>query len=240
VYPETGVSTLCERLAGELDGAIHTESPVQRIFTNGSRVTGLRVADREVEVDAVVSTAPINVLPRLVEGAADALDRFASFRFRPMIFVNLKMRGRGLVPDVTFWIPERQYDFFRITEAPMSMPWLAPDGCTMLTVDIGAEVDDAHWQMTDEALTELCLTQIVDMVPDARDRFLGSRVLRTKIAYPVFLAEYEADRRSLERTTGIDGLITVGRNGEFAHILMEDVYWRTLRKVRRWMAHTLN
>jgi protoporphyrinogen oxidase len=240
VYPEHGVSTLCERLASGLNGAIHTDSPVQRIFTDGRRVTGVRVADREIEVDAVVSTAPINVLPRLVDGAAHALDRFAAFRFRPMIFVNLKMRGRHLVPDVTFWVPERQYDFFRITEAPLSMPWLAPDGCTMLTVDIGAEVDAAHWQMSDEALTELCLTQIVDMVPDARDRFLGSRVLRTKIAYPVFLTDYEPDRRALEHSTGVDGLITVGRNGEFAHSLMEDVYWRTLRKVRRWMGQALN
>jgi protoporphyrinogen oxidase len=235
VYPERGVATLCERLAAELGDAIKVSSPVQRVYTDGTRVTGVRAADEDHEVDAVFSTAPVNVLPRLVDGASDALDRFADFRFRPMIFVNLKMRGRGLVPDVTFWTPEPQYDFFRITEAPLSMPWLAPDGYTMLTCDIGAEVDDAHWSMSDEVLTELCLEQFSDILPDARQRFVGSRVVRTKIAYPVFLLDYDAARRDLERSTGVEGLVSIGRNGEFAHILMEDVYWRTRRRVHEWL-----
>jgi protoporphyrinogen oxidase len=236
VYPEHGVSTLCERLADDLGDAIRVESPVQRIFVDDDRVTGLRVADVDVDVDAVFSTAPVNVLPRLVDGAAAALDRFGRFRFRPMLFVNLKLRGRDLVPDVVVWTPEERFDFFRITEAPLSMPWLAPDGYTMLTVDIGAEVGDRHWEMGDDELAELCLDQLTDLIPDVRARFVGARVVRTKIAYPVFRLDYEADRQALEQSTGVDGLVSIGRNGEFAHVLMEDVYWRTLRKTRRFLA----
>ena len=56
-------------------------------------------------------------------------------------------------------------------------------------------------------------------------------MVRTPLAYPVFLTEYEADRRRFEQGTGIAGLYSVGRNGEFAHILMEDVFWRTRRKL---------
>lgn len=51
------------------------------------------------------------------------------------------------------------------------------------------------------------------------------------IAYPVYLREYEAARRQLEAGTGIPNLLSVGRNGEFAHILMEDVWVRTRRRV---------
>jgi hypothetical protein len=47
----------------------------------------------------------------------------------------------------------------------------------------------------------------------------------------VFHTDYESDRQALERSTGVDRLLSVGRNGEFAHILMEDVYWRTRRHV---------
>jgi protoporphyrinogen oxidase len=237
VYPEHGVSTLCERLAADLGDAIHTESPVQRIYTDGTRVTGVRVADRDEEFGAVFSTAPVNILPKLVDGASHALDRFSGFRFRPMVFVNLKLRGREVVPDVVVWVPEGRYDFFRLTEAPLSMPWLAPDGSTMLTVDIGTEVGERFWNMPDDELTERCLDQLVDIVPDVRSRFLGSRVVRTKIAYPVFLLDYEPARQALETSTGIDGLFSIGRNGEFAHILMEDVYWRTLHRVRHYL-HT--
>jgi hypothetical protein len=61
-------------------------------------------------------------------------------------------------------------------------------------------------------------------------------VLRQPLGYPVFHRSYEADRQRLERGTGIAGLLSIGRNGEFDHILMEDIYWRTLAKVEAWLA----
>ena len=49
----------------------------------------------------------------------------------------------------------------------------------------------------------------------------------------MYLNEYEESRQLFRDSTGVKGLYSIGRNGEFAHILMEDVYWRTLAKVRR-------
>ena len=46
-----------------------------------------------------------------------------------------------------------------------------------------------------------------------------------------FLNEYERERKQFEKSTNIPNLLSVGRNGEFSHIFMEDVYWRTRRKV---------
>ena len=232
VYPEGGVSALCECLAAELSGDIRLESPVERVVVDDNRAVAVRVAGRDEPAAAVISTAPVNALPRLVEGTS-ALDRFSAFRFRPMIFVNMRFEGRGILSDVVTWTPGGTFPFFRVTEAPLSMPWLAPDGKTMLTVDLGAEVGDAHWTMSDDSLGALCLEHLERIVPGLRARYLGCRVLKTPIAYPVFLNAYEDARVALESSTGVDGLLSVGRNGEFAHSLMEDVYWRTLSKVRR-------
>jgi hypothetical protein len=66
-----------------------------------------------------------------------------------------------------------------------------------------------------------------------RSCYLGCRVLRTPYGYPVFLNEYEPARQRFAHSTGIAGLYSIGRNGEFAHILMEDIYWRTLRAMRQ-------
>jgi hypothetical protein len=88
--------------------------------------------------------------------------------------------------------------------------------------------------MDDEALATLCRENLRDVIPDVDDRYLGCRVLKTKLSYPVFLAEYEDTRRALERGTGVPGLLSVGRNGAFRHDLMEDVYWRTTEVVGRW------
>jgi protoporphyrinogen oxidase len=112
------------------------------------------------------------------------------------------------------------------------MPWLVPEGHTMITADIGCAVGDEMWRASDEELGERCLAHL-DWIPDARARYEGCRVMRTPIAYPIFLREYEEDRQRFSVSTGVSGLVSIGRNGEFAHLLMEDVYWRTLSAMRR-------
>jgi protoporphyrinogen oxidase len=232
VYPEGGTGALCARLAEGLDDVVELQSRVEKIYVVDGRAVGLRVNGRDIEASAVVSTAPIHVLPRLVEGS-DALAEFARFQFRAMTFCNLHLRGRGLLPDVVVWLPDSSFRTFRVTEATQSMPWLAPEGKTTLTVDVGCRTGDEWWRQDDAAIIEASLEDVRPLVPDVRERFLGARVLRTPIAYPVFLREYEAARRRLADTgTGIEGLLSVGRNGEFDHLLMEDVYYRTLDRAR--------
>jgi len=235
VYPEGGVALLCQQLAAGLGDSVRLESPVEAIQMEGERAVSVKVGGREQEVSAVISTAPVHALARLGQGS-EALRYLGRFRYRPMIFVNLRFRGRPLLSDVVVWTPGKSFPFFRLTETPLSMPWLAPEGKTIVTVDIGCEIGDRFWTMADEELGELCLEHMKPLIPDARARYLGARALKTPIAYPVFLKSYEDDRRRAARSLGVAGLLSVGRNGEFSHIFMEDVYWRTRKKVRELLA----
>ena len=231
VYPEGGMAAACNRLADPIRDAIRMESPVEKILVDHGIAVAVRVKGVDIPVSAVVSTAPCHVLPKLVIGT-DALKPLAAFRYRPMIFVNLRMEGRGVLPDTVLWTPERDFPFFRLTETIHSMPWLAPEGKTLITCDIGCEVNDRYWQMSDEQLGALCIEHLSKLTSNAAGRYLGCRVLKTPIAYPVFLNSYEPDRLRLEHSTGVENLLSIGRNGEFAHILMEDIYWRTIKKMR--------
>lgn len=235
VYPEGGIGLLCQRLAAGLENDIRLNSPVEAIEVESGRVRAVRVGGAEQPVSAVVSTAPCNILARLVRGT-DALEPLAWFKYRPMIFVNLRFDLPRLLPETFLWIPGKEHPFFRLTEPTRSMPWLAPSGKSLVTADIGCDVDGELWRMSDEALGTLCLSHVDRIFPGVHAQYLGCRVLRTPIAYPVFLKEYESTRRRFEATTGVQGLISIGRNGEFAHLLMEDVYWRTLRKMRALVA----
>ena len=230
VYPNEGVSTLCTKLAEGLEDSIKLRSPVEEILVEDERVVAVRANGNVQEVSAAISTAPVNILAKLVKGT-NALQGASRFRFRPMVFVNMRFKGRELLPDTVLWFPEKEFPFFRLTEVTRSMPWLAPDGKSIITVDIGCQKDDEFWTMDEEKLSALCLEHIKSVIPDAKQRFLGSNVLKTPIAYPVFLNDYEKERQEFERTTHIDNLLSVGRNGEFAHRFMEDVYWRTRKKV---------
>jgi protoporphyrinogen oxidase len=235
VYPEGSLGFLCDRLAAGLGGLVRLESPIQAIVVEDGRAVGVRVNGIVHEASAVISTAPVHILAKLAQGT-DALRHLANFRYRPMVLVNMRFEGRGLLPDVVTWTPERDLPFFRLTEATWSMPWLAPPGKTTINADIGCQVGDPIWAMPDDQLGELCVEALQAVVPTARRRYLGCRVMRTPIAHPVFLKDYESERLEFERGTPVRGLHSVGRNGEFAHILMEDVYWRTLKRMQHVMA----
>jgi oxygen-dependent protoporphyrinogen oxidase len=235
VYPEGSLGQVGARLLADLPGIVCLETPVQAILVEQDRAVAVRAGGRTQEASAVLSTAPVHVLPKLVQGSG-ALAHLARFRYRGMTLVNMRFEGRGLMPEVVTWMPDPALPFFRITEVPLSMPWLAPEGRTTLTVDIGSDPGDAIWAMAEEDVGRLCLEHLERLFPGIAGRYLGCRVLRTPVAYPVFLREYEADRVALERGLPVEGLHSIGRNGEFAHILMEDVYWRTLRTVHRLAA----
>lgn len=232
VYPEEGVFMLVSHLASRVESAIRLRTPVEGIVVDGGAVRAVVVNGEERPVAAAISTAPINVLPKIIRGTDD-LAHLASFRYRPMVFVNLRLEGRNLLPDVMTWTPGPETPFYRLTEAPISMPWLAPEGKTIITADIGCEVGDEIWSADDDDLAAMCLQALEPIVPNIAGRYLGSKILRTPIAYPVFDIEYEAERQAFAKGTGIAGLLSVGRNGEFDHLLMEDLYWRTLIRVRR-------
>ena len=235
VYPEKGISTLCEKLAEGLEDKIKLETPVEAIIVENKKVKAVRAKGETTKVSAVISTAPAQILSKLVEGT-DSLQEFSLFKYRPMTFVNMRFEGRNLLPDTVLWFPEKEFPFFRLTEAPISMPWLAPEGKTIITVDIGCEKGDEFWTMDEETISELCLKHLTKIIPDVRTRYLGCSVIRTPIAYPVFLNEYEAERQKFEKSTNVENLLSVGRNGEFSHIFMEDVYWRTRKKIREYLS----
>ncbi|MFN7921578.1 MAG: hypothetical protein U0Q16_15870, partial [Bryobacteraceae bacterium] len=106
------------------------------------------------------------------------------------------------------------------------------EGKTIITCDIATDRNSELWNTSDDRLGELCLEHFSAFLPDAKRRFLGSRVMRMPFAYPIFLNSYEAHRHAWADSSGVENLISIGRHGEFAHILMEDIYWRTLRQTR--------
>ncbi len=236
VYPVGGIGAACEVLADEVRDAIHTESPVESIEVRDNRVVGVTVHGEHLAASAVISTAPLPILAKLVRGT-DRLSELAQFSYRPMVFVNMKFDGAQVMRDVVTWTPEDRYPFFRTSDIGRALPWLVPEGKSLLTCDIGCQVGDEIWTSSADALAQSCLAGLDDIVPGLSRRFQGVRIVRTPFAYPIFSQQYEEKRQQLDTGTGVDGLSSVGRNGEFKHILMEDVYWRTRKKCCEVLAY---
>ncbi len=235
VYPENGLSELCRRLAAPIGDCIETRASVDQVIVEGGAVRAVVVNGAQREVGGVVSTLPLDVLGTVTTGT-DALRMLRRFRYRAMTFVNLRFHGRGLLPEVVTWAPERRFTFFRLTEVPCAMPWLAPEGKTSITADIGCEFGNATWNASPDEIAEAVLHELTELIPDARRRYIGAKVVHTRNAYPVFDLAYEDARLQLQSSLGVRGLVSVGRHGRFSHDFMEDVYWRTLHAMASFEA----
>ena len=236
VYPRGGLDVIVRHLADALGPRVRLRTPVESLTIDSGRVRGVQFDGADHDAAAIVSTLPAPVLGHL---AADpALAPLTRLQFRAMVFLQLHLRGRDLLPEPVTWFPDRSVPFFRVTEVPMAMPWLAPAGETVLTVDTGCAVDDDTWHAPVERLVHDAVAGLRPLVGDLGPSVIGAHVTRTSLAYPVLATATESDRRRIH-DHGIAGLASVGRNAEFAHLLMEDVYWRTLRTVRA-LAQGLN
>lgn len=103
-YLQGGSATLLgamERFITEHGGRIHLKSGIDRINVQQGRVAGIVVNGTESPCDAVVSTAPIQYVPRLVPDLpADFIASIDAIRNIPVACVILKL-SRPLTPN--FW-----------------------------------------------------------------------------------------------------------------------------------------
>ena len=74
---------------------------------------------------------------------------------------------------------------------------------------------------------EISFDRFIRTTEPAHKKFVQDVLHKVYESGDIYLASYE-------------GLYSVGRNGEFRHIFMEDVYWRTLKKMRQLLADLRN
>jgi protoporphyrinogen oxidase len=95
-YLEGGSATLLKEMQKVIEGRggrIHLRSGIDRVAVKDGRVTGIVVAGKEIPCDAVLSTAPIQYVPRLVPDLpADFRARVEAIKNIPVACVILKLK----------------------------------------------------------------------------------------------------------------------------------------------------
>jgi protoporphyrinogen oxidase len=95
-YIEGGSETLLQKMQEFIlarGGRIHLSSPIERVDVADGRVAGITVKGEHLPFDRVVSTVPIQYVPRLVPGLpADFSARIQALQNIPVVCVILKLK----------------------------------------------------------------------------------------------------------------------------------------------------
>lgn len=226
-YPRRGFGQICDRLAeaaGRAGVAIHLNARVEGIVIEGGRVSGIeaRIADRTERraADAVWSTLPLSTLVKAAGASAPAAVRRAaeSIRFRGMILVYLVLETDQYTEFDAHYFPELSIPISRLSEPKNYSGSKDPAGLTVLCAELPSDPGDSFWAMDDAAIGSALYRWLGEAGLPQSPRLRRAFTRRLSHAYPVYDRDYEASFSALDDWIGgIEGLLTFGRQGLFAH-----------------------
>ncbi len=225
-YPRHGYGQISNALhqAAETAGAtVHLNSLVTGVQAKDGHVRGVEInvdgVTRVLPADYVLSTIPVTVLARLVrtEGKAAPPEAAQRLQQRSMVLVYLTLDTERFTEFDAHYFPETSLRISRLSE-PKNYSLTTAPGRTVLCAELPCAHNGAEWLMSDKELGAL-------VAGDLEHAGLGpvppvSRVQTRRLphAYPLYTKGYREALDALDMWIGgIEGLVTFGRQGLFAH-----------------------
>jgi protoporphyrinogen oxidase len=204
-YLEGGSSVLLEALRARIEragGEVALKAPVERVLSEGGRVTGVRVAGVDRWVDQVVSTVPLLFVPSLVPQLSQAeLDRIRAIQNIGVVCVKLKLPER-FTPY--FWI--------NVNDARIEVPGvieytnLNPLAAHVVYVPYYLPPSHPKWRWEAQQFVEEALRVLQTLRPGWDPRsVLATHVSRYRYAQPICTPGFRDRLPSLR--TSIDGFV---------------------------------
>lgn len=226
-YPRRGFGQISERLRQEAETAgaeFEFGATVSGIEHSGGRVRAIRWnrngEEVREQVAAVWSTLPISLLVRMMDPPAPAavLEAAGRIRSRGMILIYLVLEQDQFTEYDAHYFPELSVPISRLSEPKNYSASAEPKGVTVLCAELPCDPGERWWGMSDEALgAELCRwLGEVGLPVTAKVRTTLTR--RLSHAYPVYDKGFEKNFEAMDEwLKGVEGLLTFGRQGLFAH-----------------------
>ncbi len=226
-YPRRGYGQISECLydaARQAGAEFKFGARFTGIEREGNRIKSVRYQlggkDFEIPTQQVWSTIPISILLQGIRPAPppDVLQASSQISFRAMILIYLVLDQDQFSTYDAYYFPEEAIPISRMSEPKNFTRSTEPRGRTVLCAELPSDPGLPEWEMSDRELGE----RLCDWVERAGLPRPGpvSRIVtrRLRQAYPVYRNDYEKYFSKMDQwLSGIDGILTFGRQGLFAH-----------------------
>jgi protoporphyrinogen oxidase len=235
LYPKFGPGQMWEEAARrirEMGGEIRTGYRVERIETDGWRVTavhavntGTGLAER-FEGDYFFSTAPIQEIMRSFDTAPprNVLEVSDGLVYRDFITVGLLVnglrihdehpQGKQLIRDNWIYIQEPDVQLGRLQVFNNWSPHLVADSSKVwLGLEYFCNDTDEIWKMSDDRMKALAIDELSRIGIIETGAVLDATVLHMEKTYPAYFGTYDRFGEIREYVDRYENLFLVGRNG---------------------------
>jgi protoporphyrinogen oxidase len=226
-YPRGGYGEIAERYFGaarDLGATFQFGAGVEAVHLlpeGGCRVE-FRAGDqvRSLRADHVWSTIPVTALARSLRPAAppEVIEAANGIQFRSMILIYLVLGQRRFSEFDAHYFPETEVPITRMSEPRNYSTVADPADRTVLCAELPCSMGDSWWNRPDAELGQVVRDALSDLGIPIGAPLLEVATRRLPQAYPIYRRGYE---RHFERIdgwlAGLPGVLTLGRQGLFAH-----------------------
>ena len=225
-YPRNGYGAISEAYSqAALNNGAHLklQTSVSALEISDGRVRAVRTigpdGDEIFEIEQVLSTIPISQLAKLIQPAPpEEIQKSAcSLKFRAMILIYLVVGAERFTEYDAHYFPDADIAITRLSE-PKNYGLASSPGRTVLCAELPCSIRDPVWSAYDGQLGDLVTQSLAAAGVPVRSPILSVATRRLAQAYPIYTRDY---RNHFDRIDdwlgGIDGVLTFGRQGLFAH-----------------------
>lgn len=172
------------------------------------------------ETDTVWSTLPISLLARIMDPPPppEVLEAAGRIRSRGMILVYLVLETDQFTEYDAHYFPELSVPISRLSEPKNYSASTEPKGVTVLCAELPCDPGEPWWGMDDDELGRRLCGWLGDVGLPVKAKVRAAYTRRLGSAYPVYDRGFQPAFEILDRyVAGIEGLLTFGRQGLFAH-----------------------
>lgn len=226
-YPRFGYGQICEayfEAARKLGVDFLLKANLLSVEIRGDRRPSVVYQQDDkcqtVDGEYIWSTIPITSLANQLTPAppSDYLQAAKAIDYRAMILIYLVLEQDQFTEYDAHYFPEKEVRISRLSEPKNYSASEEPRNRTVLCAELPCSTSDPEWNMNDRELGELMRASLEAAGLPVRAAVLQATSRRLRQAYPIYRHGYEHHFNRLDQwLSRINGLLTFGRQGLFAH-----------------------
>jgi protoporphyrinogen oxidase len=224
-YPRHGYGQISRAIAAaaRASGAeIHLRAKVRKVHLGRPHrvVVESSAGTQTIECEHVWSTIPVSLLATMVDPPApeDVLGGCQRVQYRAMVLTYLVLAQPQFTEFDAHYFPQPDVRLTRLSEPKNYSGRLDPSDRTVLCGELPCTVGDDVWTASDAQLAEMVSESLVRCGLPITVPVTQVVTKRLAAAYPIYQRGYEPHFERLDGwLAGLDGILTFGRQGLFAH-----------------------
>lgn len=228
-YPKYGIGMIPNKLS-EFIGKdrIHLKHRISRINHNNGKIESIILNDNlEAQINCVVNTLPLTLSVRLMDPKPPtAICEVANtIKFRHLILAIFCLDREYYTQNASLYFPSEDFPFTRLYEPKNRSTHMAPEGQTVIVLEIPCYTEDSIWSMEDTNIEKIVWEALGKVKTIDVKEVIHSKLYRLPFAYPVLEVDFEDKVKQLmSYFDQFNNLFLTGRSSLFRYLHLHDLF----------------